>query len=120
MSAREVSEAFLRAVTMSEISFEHPLDRTRRIFRFDLAIDFAAALCLRTEAAADMDVIGLGSMLFVSGLGFGAKKPYIANVMLRAGIWTTGEMDIQRLVERDAALAPLCNCFGVPLGIRHR
>ena len=120
MSAREVGEAFLRAVTMGEISFEHSLDRARCILGFDLTIDFTAALCLRAEAAADMDVIGLGSILFVRGLGFGAKKPDIANVMLRAGIRTTGEMNIQRLVEGDAALAPLRDGFGMPLGVGHR
>src|SRR6516225_9143789 len=91
MPARESSEAFLRASAMNEIGFEHPLDRRRRVIGFDVAVDFAAALRVRAEAAADVDVIGLGRILIFGALGFGAKKPDIADVMLRAGIRAAGE-----------------------------
>jgi hypothetical protein len=56
MAAREISEAFLRAGAIGEIGFEHPFDRRRRVVGFDVAVYFAAALRLRAEAAADMDV----------------------------------------------------------------
>src|SRR6516164_3543672 len=123
MSAREIGEAFLRACAVGEIGLEYPFDCRRRIVGFDVAIDLAAALRLRTKAAADMDVIGLGLILVVGALGLanlGAKKPDIADVMLRAGIRATGEMNVERGIERHAAFAPLRDRFGVPLGIGHR
>src|SRR3974377_1900154 len=83
MSAREIGEAFLRACAVGEIGLEYPFDCRRRIVGFDVAIDLAAALRLRTKAAADMDVIGLGLILVVGALGLGAnlgaKKPDIAD-----------------------------------------
>src|SRR5215468_12765026 len=82
MAAREIGEAFLRACAIGEIGLEHPFDCRRRIFGFDVTVDFAAALRVRTEAAADMDVIGLGRIFVVGALGLGAEKPDIADVML--------------------------------------
>src|SRR3990170_367388 len=37
--------------------------------------------------------------------------------MLRAGMMAAGEMDIDRLIDRDALLAPCGDCLGVPLGV---
>src|SRR5690242_16284363 len=80
---------------MGEIGFEHPLDPRRCVVGFDRAVDFAAALRLRAEAAADMDVIGLGLILVVGACGLCAKKPDVADVMLRAGIRAAGEMNVE-------------------------
>src|SRR4029077_5976942 len=96
-----------------------PFDCRRRIVGFDIAVYFAAALRLRPEAAADMDVIGLGRILVVGALGLGAEKPDVADVMLRAGIRAAGEMNIERLIERNAALAPMRDRFGMPFGVGH-
>src|SRR5271157_3168783 len=79
MSAREIGEAFLRPGPIGEIGFEHPFDCRRRIVGFDVAVYFAAALRLRTEAAAHMDVIGLSRILVVGALGLGAKQPDISD-----------------------------------------
>src|SRR5262249_55643746 len=117
--ARERREAFLRARAMNEIGFEHPLDWRRRVVGFDLAADFAAALRVRAEAAADMDVVRLRLIPVVRSLRLGAKKPDIADVVLRAGIRAAGEVDVERGIERDAALAPLHNRFGMALGVGH-
>src|SRR3974390_1165552 len=106
MTAREFGEAFLRARAIFEIGFEHPFDCRRRIVGLDVAVYFAAALRLRTEAAADMDVIGLGLIFLVGALGLGAEEPDIADVMLRAGIRAAGEMNVERMIERHTAFAP--------------
>src|SRR5690348_6934 len=65
VAAGKIGEAFLRAGPMDQIRLEHPLDHHRRVVGFDVAVDFAAALRLWTEAAADMDVIGLCGILLV-------------------------------------------------------
>src|SRR5262249_47160541 len=119
VAAREIGEGFLRGCAIGEIGLEAPFDCRRCIFGFDVAVDFGAALGLRTEAAADMDVIGLGRIFVVGALGLGAEKPDIADVMLRTGIWAAGEMNIERGIERHAALAPLRDRFGMPLGVGH-
>src|SRR5579864_5170471 len=117
--ARERGETFLRPGAMDEIGFEHPLDCRRRVVGFDIAVDFAAALRVRAEAAADMNVIGLGWILVVGALGLRAKQSDVADVMLRAGIWAAGEMNVERGIERHAALTPSRNGFSMALGIGH-
>src|ERR1700747_3297188 len=84
MPAREIGEAFLRPGAIGEIGFEHPFNCRRCIVGFDVAVYFAAALRLRAEATADMDVIGLGRIFVVGALGLGGKEPNIPDVMLRA------------------------------------
>ena len=44
---------------MRQIALQHALDGARRILGLDVAVDFARQRRVRTEAAADQDVIAL-------------------------------------------------------------
>ena len=61
--ARKGEEGFVGRGAMREIALEHALDRARRVLRLDVAIDLAAEGSVRTEAAADIDVIALDLLL---------------------------------------------------------
>src|SRR5205085_2789320 len=60
----------------------------------------ARQLAPLAEAAADEDVIAL-DLAFARG-DLRAEQPDVADVVLRAGMRTAGEMDVERLVDGDA------------------
>src|SRR5450631_864078 len=117
MPARERQKRFVARSAMSQITFEHALDGARRVLRVDVAINLVAERSVRPEAAADIYVISLDRIGILTDTDFASEQPDITDVMLRAGMMTTGEVNIDGPIEFDARLAPLCDVFGVTFGV---
>src|SRR5215469_9656496 len=115
--AGESEEAFLRRDAVREISLEHALDGLRRILGFDIAVDFRRDRRVRAETATDVNVVALDRVAVFGDLHLAGEQADVADVMLGAGVVASGEMDVDRIVERDAAFAPARDLLGVPLGV---
>src|SRR6478609_122027 len=117
MSLREGEEGLVRAGAVGEVAAQHALHRGRRIFGLYIAKDLSPKRGIRPEAAAHQDVIALYRFLILGHFHLAGEQPDLADEMLRAGMVTAGEVDVDRRIERNAGLAPARDFFGVPLGI---
>src|SRR5262249_3666575 len=115
VTAAEREERLLGAGTMGEISFQHALDRLRRILGLHVPVDLAGEAGFGAEAAADQDVIALDSVTFFRSLDLAGEQADVTDVVLCAGVMAAGEMDVDRPVEAHTRLAPGGNRFGVSL-----
>src|SRR6266851_5089502 len=126
MPPRERKESLGARSAVGEIAFEHALDRARRVLRLDVAVYFAAKRSVGPEASSDINVIALNRLLILSLilslalLHLAGEQSDIADVVLRARMVAAGEVDVDRTVELDARLTPLCDVLGVALGIGRR
>ena len=89
----------------------------RHLFRDDIAIELAPERGVGPEAAADRDVIALDRVGVLVGLHLAGEKADLRDEMLRAGVMTAGQMDVDRRVERDARFAPARDFLGMALGV---
>src|SRR6185312_13031640 len=117
MPACEGKKAFLARKATAQISLEHAFDRLRRIVRFHVAVKLAADRSVWPEATADKDVIALHSIALVVDRDLASEQADFADEMLRAGMMTAGEMDVDRCIECNTRFAPACNLLGVTLGV---
>src|SRR5215470_7184692 len=115
--AGESEEAFLRRDAVREIGLEHALDDLRRILGFDVVVELRRNRRVSAESAADVNVVALDRVAVFGGLYFAGEQADIADVMLRAGMMASGEMDVDGAIERDAAFTPARDLLGVPLGV---
>ena len=92
---------------MREIGLEQVLDPRGRVLGFHVAQDLAADRALGAEAAAGNDVIAIDRIAFLIDRDARRDETDVADVMLRAGMMAAREMDVDRLIEGDARLAPL-------------
>src|SRR4029077_10744997 len=118
--AGETKEAFLRRGAVRKIGLEHAFDEPRRVFGFDVVVDLRRDRRVRTEAAADVNVVALDRVALLGRWHLAGEQSDVADVVLRAGVMTAGEMDVHGPVERDAAFAPAGDLLGMPLGIGGR
>src|SRR5260370_5645827 len=65
-----------------------------------------------------MNVIALDRVALLGGLHLAGEQPDVADVMLRTGVMASGEMNVDRHIERNAVLAPARDVLGMPLGVR--
>src|SRR6185312_3635429 len=114
---RKAEEALVRRGAMREIGLEDAFDRARRLVGRDVAVERAADRGVRPEAAADQHVIALDRISLLFRLHLAGEQTYFADRVLRAGVMTSGEMDVDGRVERDAAFAPGRDVLGVLLGV---
>lgn len=100
-----------------EIGLQHPLDHAWCVVLLDVAQHLGADRRINAEAAADMDVKAFDAV-FIRDRDLGADQADVADEVLRAGVMTAGEMDVDRRVERHARLAILRDRFRGLLGMR--
>ncbi len=118
VTAREGDECFVLRCAMREIGAQHPRNHARRIFSPHVLIKFASDRAVFSITAARKDVIALDSVAIVVDRDARAKKANVADVMLRAGMMTAGEMDIDRRVERRRSFAICGDLVRMTLGVR--
>src|SRR5258705_4564716 len=116
----ETKEAFLRRGAVRKIGLEHTFDDPRRVFGFDVVVDLRRDRRVRTEAAADVNVVTFDSVALLGRLHLAGEQSDVADVVLRAGVMTAGEMNVHGPVERDAAFAPAGDLLGMSFGIGRR
>src|SRR5437763_8378912 len=102
VSAREVVEAFSWSAPY-QIPAQQGFDVLRHLVGGNRMGDFAAELSLGTAAAANHDVIAL-DLLFLAYVHLGGEQADIADIVLSAGIGAAGQVNIDRLVERQACI----------------
>src|SRR5215471_12478135 len=117
VTAREREEALVVRGAVRDIPFKNALDDFRRIPRLHVVEDLASEPRLWTEAAANENVITLDRIAIFGHLHLGREQADVADVVLRAGMMTAGQVDIDRPVEFDAFLAPARNILGVALRV---
>src|SRR3974377_901934 len=117
MAARKGEETLLRRGTMRKVGREQTLDHGRNVLRLHVAIDLAPERGVRSKPAAGEHVIAFDGRGVFAGLDLASEEPDVADVVLRTGVMTAGEMDVHRTIEFDAALAPAGNLLGMPLRI---
>src|SRR5256885_11559954 len=111
-------EAFFRGVGPREIGAHQPLDCVGRFIRRDIAQDFAPEPAPVAEAAAREQVIALDFGILVRDPG--REQPDVADGVLRTGIRATGEMNVERRVDREARIEVIGDREGVALGVARR
>src|SRR5512134_518975 len=105
---------------MADIGFQDALDSARRSVGRDIAIELAPERRIRTEAAADMNVIALDRIGIFRHAHLAGDQANIADIVLSTGMMTAGEMYVHRHVERDARLAPARDVLGMLFRIGSR
>src|SRR3984893_49619 len=115
----EGEERLGRRGAVTHVGLEHALDGRRRVLRLYIAVDFAAERGVRAKGAADMNVIALDRVALVQ-FHLRRDQADLADEVLGAGVMAAGEMDVDRLIESDARLAPVGDRRGVPLGVGER
>src|SRR5581483_5086967 len=111
--ACEIMEGLLRIAAMREIGAEHAFDATQYLRNRQRRVKFAAETALGAGAAADIDDVSFDRLL----ADLGAEQADVADEMLRAGVRATREVDVDRLVERDAVLEMRRQRQGLALGV---
>ena len=120
MPARERDERLMRRHAMSDIRLQYPLDDPRHVGRRHVAIELTRERGIGTETAADMDVIALDRIGVLGRLHLAGDEPDVADIVLRAGVMTAGQVNVHRHVDGHAFLAPLRDRLGVRLGVGGR
>src|SRR4029077_20435259 len=103
-----------------EVGQEHALNDARRVLGFDVTIDVAREPRLRAVSAADQHVVALDSVTLLGDLHLAGQEADVADVMLRAGMMTSGQVDVDRAIERQMRLAMPRNILGMALGVGGR
>ena len=83
-------------------------------------VDLLPDIGIRTEPSAGEQVIAFDGVVILADGHFGAYQADIADVVLRAGMMATGEMDIQRGIDGHPRLAPVGDGGGMAFGIGGR
>src|SRR5262249_12277690 len=110
-------EAFLRRDAGREVGPEHCVGRLPRIPGFDRPAGLPRDRSVWAETATDVNMVALDRVAIFGGLHFAGQQSDVADIMLRAGVMASGEMDVDRAVERDTAFAPARDLLGMPLGV---
>src|SRR6478736_4598117 len=98
-----------------EIRAQHLLDHAGQFLRRDTGEDLPPDCLVLREAATDEEVIRI--LALAVDLGLRAETADVAHVMLRAGVRTTGDMDVHRLIEFQLLLQLLDDFKRVALGV---
>jgi len=101
-----------------EIRTQHFLDHSRQRLRGDAGEHLPPDGLIPRKAAACEDVIGVQTLTVK--LGLCAKTADIANVMLRARVRATGQVNVHGLIEFQLLLQLLDDFERVAFGIRLR
>src|SRR4051794_3046957 len=107
MAAREGQEGFVRGCAMREGRLQQSLEDRRGVFGLHVAIYFLPDIGLGTEAAAGQDVKAVIGVIAVLDGDARAYHADIADKMLRTGVMTAGDMDVDRRIHLDASVAPV-------------
>src|SRR5262245_16760810 len=113
MAPREGDECLVARRAVRKIGLKHAFHCLRRALRLDVAIKLATERRMRTEAAADEDVVALDCIAVVGDLHLARQEADLADEMLRTGMMATGEVDVDRSIEGDPRLAPARDLLGV-------
>src|SRR5689334_18917097 len=104
MPAREREERLIIAAP-GEIRAQNMLNRARAILDLHVPVELARHARFWTEAATDKDVEPFNRILAGFADRHAARNHAdVTNVVLRAGMRATREMDVDRTVERDPGL----------------
>src|ERR1700687_5819452 len=105
---------------MREICFQQLLNRLWRVLSLKVVVDLLPDIGIGAEPSAGEQVIAFDGVVILTDGHFGADQADIADVVLRAGMMTAGEMDVQRGVDGNPRLAPVTDRGGMALGIGRR
>src|SRR5208282_1670134 len=105
---------------MRQIGLQDALDRARRLLRGNVTIELAAKDRVRSETAANKNVIALDGIGVLVRLDLAGQQADLRYKVLRAGVMAAGQMDVHRRVEGDTRLAPARDLLGVALGVGGR
>jgi hypothetical protein len=94
--AGELDKAFT-AMALSEIDLQHMLQQSRQFAKGDASKDFLGDGLFFSETATEHHMVSVDA--FAALVHLCSYQADVAHVVLRAGIRTTGQMDINRLVE---------------------
>src|SRR5690242_15681265 len=93
---RKSRKTFL-ILAMTLIRFEHLLQGRFELFDGDVGEDLAADRLFISKTSPDKNVITFKR--FSRDFHFCSQEADVAHVMLRAGIWTAGQMNVDRLIQ---------------------
>jgi len=105
ISPRKFLERFASAIPASEIDAENPLDRGNKFAGGKSGKDLTANFAMAPKTTADKDMVGVDTLPIDSG--FGPETADVAYVMLSTGIWTSCDMNVDRLIKLDSFLERL-------------
>ena len=117
MAARKRQERLIGRCAIGKVGFQQPLDIDRRFLRRDIVKNLLPDFGLGTEAPAGEDMKAIDGIVGIADRDARADHADVADVMLRAGMVATGEMDVDRGVDRDPRVAPVGDSGGVVLGV---
>src|SRR5260370_34755976 len=100
MAACKGQECFFGRSPMRHIRLQQFFDGLRRLLRRDVVKHLLPDTGLRTEAAAREDMKAIDGGIAIADRDARTDQADVADVMLRAGMVATGEMDVDRRLDR--------------------
>src|ERR1700732_5616812 len=117
MPRGKILKALSGAGATREIGLEQTFDPRRCVLCFHVAQNLAADRARGAITTAGDDVIAVHRIAFLVDSNPRGDEPDVADVMLRAGSGTAGQVDIDRLIEFYPRPAPIRDGLGVGLGV---
>src|SRR4051812_8542561 len=117
MTARKCEECFVRSHPMRKISLQQSLDRPGRVTGFEIAKNLLPQIRVGPKTAACEQVIAFDGVVAVAGRNLCSDQADVADIMLRAGMVATCEMNVERRVDVHARLAPVADFGSMALRI---
>ena len=105
---------------MREVGPQQSFDRLWRVLRLDVAIDLVATVGVGPEAATGVEVIALDGIALIVGGNARREQADVADIVLRAGMVTAGQVNVERAIDRRTVFAILDDVVGMALGIGSR
>src|ERR1700730_18421562 len=102
---------------MREIRFQQFFHGLWRVLGLEIMKNLLPDIGLGAEAAAGEQMIALNGVILLADRYLGGDQADIADVMLRAGMVATGDMNVERRVDVDPRFAPVADRGGVALGV---
>src|SRR6476620_8234722 len=120
MAARKCQKSFFGRNAMREVGFQQPLDGLRSILGLEIVINLLPDIGVRTKAAAGEPMITLDGLAILADIHLRGDQSDIADVMLRAGMMTAGDVDVEWRIHNDARLAPVADLGCMKFCVRRR
>ena len=118
VAAGKIDERLIVGRSIGDERLQDLLHNLWRLVSLDVLIKFARDRSIYAISPANEDVIAVDGVSVVVHGHPRANQSYVADVMLRAGVMTSGEMNIDRRLKLHPLLTPCRDLVGILLGVR--
>src|SRR3954454_9330691 len=117
MAPGKCQEGLVGGGAMRKIRLQQPLYRSWRILRLDIVKNLLTEIGMWPKAASGEHMIAFDRLVALPGRHLCRDQADIADKMLRTGVMTASQMDVERRVDGNAGLAPVADLGGMAFGV---